>query len=445
MRRFSLPRYLISLMAAIIAALLLVSVSETGYHLSAAALARMETSQRLHSDLDLLLRQVVDAETGQRGYLLTGDARYLEPYHESTAKINPTLERLRTGYAASPSDLAQFTKLSQSVAQKLSELDFGIKLRTEGNDDAWRFALLSDLGRDHMNAIRSQVARMILANKGVGASDRSQVVRSLTFARFGILAIALISLALFYLFLRQSNALKQVRERQKTALEQERDRLEKKVRERTASLAELATHLQLVREDERAHLARELHDELGSLLTAAKLDVARLKPRLAEQAPDLTERLRHLNDTLNSGIALKRRIIEQLRPSSLTNLGLVAAIEILARETADLSGLSISTDLSPVTLDETSQLTVYRLVQEALTNICKYADAEIVTVTLRALASSVSVEVRDDGAGFDVADMPAGTHGLSGMRHRVEARGGQLTVASTPGSGTQVLAVLPMA
>ena len=107
--------------------------------------------------------------------------------------------------------------------------------------------------------------------------------------------------------------------------------LEQEVAARTAQLTELAQHLQTVREDERSRLARELHDELGALLTAAKLDVARLKSRLgASAAPRLAERLAHLNDALNGGIALKRSIIEDLRPSSLSNLGLVAALEILA-------------------------------------------------------------------------------------------------------------------
>ena len=110
------------------------------------------------------------------------------------------------------------------------------------------------------------------------------------------------------------------------------------MRERTASLAELATHLQDVRETERGYLARELHDELGSLLTAAKLDVARLKSRLAD-TPDAAQRLQHLTELLNSGIALKRRIIEDLRPSSLSNLGLVASLEILGREFGDASGM----------------------------------------------------------------------------------------------------------
>lgn len=119
----------------------------------------------------------------------------------------------------------------------------------------------------------------------------------------GIAVVTAIGLLAFFMYLRQANALQVVSQREQALLEHERDRLEALVRERTASLSELASHLQQVREDERGHLARELHDELGALLTAAKLDVARLKSKLDVNAPDVTERLKHLTDTLNSGIA----------------------------------------------------------------------------------------------------------------------------------------------
>ena len=150
-----------------------------------------------------------------------------------------------------------------------------------------------------------------------------------------------------------------------------------------------------------------------------------------------------MTDTLNSGIALKRRIIEDLRPSSLTNLGLVTSLEILVREFGDRSGLAIAANLEPVTLSETSQLTVYRLVQESLTNIGKYAQARNVNVSLQDYNSHVTIEVEDDGAGFDIHYTPASSHGLAGMRHRVEAAGGRLTITSTPGQGTRVSAMLP--
>jgi signal transduction histidine kinase len=216
------------------------------------------------------------------------------------------------------------------------------------------------------------------------------------------------------------------------------------VRERTATLAELATHLQEVREEERGHLARELHDELGALLTAAKLDVARLKSRLGPQlSPEVSQRLQHLTDSLNSVIALKRRIIEDLRPSSLANLGLTASLEILAREFSERSGIEVATGVEPVELDESRQLTVYRLVQESLTNVGKYAQAKQVDISVRNYGNHVEVDIKDDGMGFDVSQARPSTHGLAGMRHRVEASGGHLTVVSAPGKGTRISAVLP--
>jgi signal transduction histidine kinase len=247
----------------------------------------------------------------------------------------------------------------------------------------------------------------------------------------------------FYLYLRQTTALESAGEQQQKVLQQERDLLERQVRERTATLAELATHLQLVREEERGHLARELHDELGALLTAAKLDVARLKSRLGTQSPEVSQRLQHLTESLNSGIALKRRIIEDLRPSSLSNLGLTASLEILAREFSERSGVEITTGLEPVELDESSQLTVYRLVQESLTNVGKYAEAKQVDISVRNYGNHVEVDIKDNGKGFNTAEVRPSTHGLAGMRHRVEAAGGRLTVSSAPGSGTRISAVLP--
>ena len=178
-------------------------------------------------------------------------------------------------------------------------------------------------------------------------------------------------------------------------------------------------------------------------MTAAKLDVARLKSRLAGNLPEALERLEHLTRTLNTGIALKRRIVEDLRPSSLSHLGLVASLEILAREFEERSGLSIATDLETVELGGAAQLTVYRLVQESLTNIAKYANAAQVEISLHDFESYITIDVKDDGQGFKVENISPASHGLAGMRHRVEAAGGKLTVTSAEGDGTQVGAVLP--
>jgi signal transduction histidine kinase len=228
-------------------------------------------------------------------------------------------------------------------------------------------------------------------------------------------------------------------------MKRERLRLEAEVAARTAQLTELANHLQRAREDERNRLARDLHDELGSLLTSAKLDAARIRARLAGTAPEALERLTHLVGTLDSIIALKRRIVEDLRPSSLGHLGLVATLEILAREYAQSSGLELHCALAPVRLGPAAELVVYRLVQEALTNIAKHAHAQQVWITLGEHEGHVAASVRDDGAGFDTGARPRSAFGLVGMRYRVEAEGGSLVVHAAPGRGTLIEMTLPVA
>jgi signal transduction histidine kinase len=197
------------------------------------------------------------------------------------------------------------------------------------------------------------------------------------------------------------------------------------VLQRTNALTDLAEHLQTARDDERARLARDLHDELGALLTAAKLDVARMRPKLQQSAPELLPRLTHLTEFLNSGIALKRRIIEDLRPSTLSSLGLCPALEILCTEFAEGSGLVVEVDLQPVRLEPGAELTVFRLVQEALTNITKYAQASRVHVRLKVDDDQAWISVTDDGVGFDPHQIVRSSHGLLGMRYRVSQFLGQ--------------------
>ena len=433
----------VSLPFALLAALVLIGINEAGHMRSQEAVVAMNEGQQTRNAVNRLLQSMLDAETGQRGYLLTGNETYLEPYDKAVVTVQANLDELRNRYLKSPDDLQQFANLSREVSRKLAEMELSLRLRRQGNEDAWKLILHTDVGKEHMQSIRKQAHALIDHSAQTVEDSRHQIVQSLMLSRIGIATVTAIGLLAFYMYLRQARTLQQISQREQDVLEHERERLEGLVRERTASLSELASHLQQVREDERGFLARELHDELGALLTSAKLDVARLKSKIDHQAPDIAERLKHLNETLNSGIALKRRIIEDLRPSSLSNLGLTAALEILTREHAEGAGIEVETNLEAVELTEATQLTVYRLVQEALTNISKYAKAKKVLVTVHGYPTHVAVQVRDDGAGFDPAGVGPTSHGLAGMRHRVEAAGGRLTITSSPDSGTLISAVLP--
>lgn len=443
MKWFSIPKMAISLPLAVLAAAALIFINETSFQQSTRAAASIEEAQQTRGAVNKLLQHMLDAETGQRGYLLTGDPRYLEPYDTATADINQNMETLRQLFSPYKDELAEFSILANHISRKLSEMDLSVRMRKQGNEDAWKFVLTTDVGKEHMEAIREQSAKLIASNIIKMEQGQAQIKKSLQLSRIGIATMALAGLLAFYMYLIQTKALLSAGKREQESLQRERDMLEKQVRERTATLAELATHLQQVREDERGHLARELHDELGALLTAAKLDVARLKSRLGGSPPEATERLQHLTNTLNSGIALKRRIVEDLRPSSLSHLGLVASLEILAQEFGERSGLHITTDLEPVELAGSAQLTIYRLVQESLTNIGKYAQAHQADISLENFDRYITVEVKDDGRGFDTSQVRPTSHGLAGMRHRVEAAGGRLTVTSAVGKGTRISAVLP--
>ncbi len=432
----------VNIASALFAFFTLIGISEFSYDNSMDAMDDVAQAQLARGHVQRLLRDVLDAETGQRGYLLTGDTMYLEPYKAAIADIGQTQDQLRELFAARSDQIGTLARLGRTVQRKLAEMDLSIRMKNEGKDDAWRFVLTTEVGREQMDIIRSSAGQLIGETNQQTAHGYAEVRRSLLLARLGITLVGAVAFVAFWLYLRQTAALDQAGRRQQMALEAERDLLDVQVRERTTRLAELATHLQQVREEERGHLARELHDELGSLLTAAKLDVARIKARIAADAGDLHARIEHLIETLNSGIALKRRIIEDLRPSSLSNLGLVPALEILTREFGQRSGLNIIANLEPAELDETIQLTVYRLVQESLTNIARYAEAKNVEISLLSYKDYILVTVHDDGRGFDPQAVQSSSHGLQGMRHRVEASGGRLDIRSD--NGATISATLPL-
>ena len=444
MRWTNIRKIAVSLTIAVIAAVLMVSINEAGYKRSLQALDTLTKTQATRAKLNLLMQQMLDAETGLRGYLLTGEERYLEPYNSASAAISSSMDDLRGIFIMDPKELATFTPLARQVERKTSEMELSLRLYRQGNDEAWRFVMFTDVGMENMDAIRGHIKTLMDSIDQRVKSNLADIEQTLGLSRLGIATVTALGILGFFMYLRQANALQHSHQREQEIQRDERNRLEEVVRDRTAALTELATHLQQVREDERAHLARELHDELGSLLTAAKLDVVRLKSKIDTSTPDVSERITHLIETLNSGIALKRRIIEDLRPSSLSNLGLTTALEILTREFGERSNIEVECSLEQVDLPESTQLTVYRVVQESLTNIGKYARASHVIVTVHNYPTYVAVQIQDDGQGFETASMRPNSHGLAGMKHRVEAVGGRLTVASQLGKGTTISAVIPL-
>lgn len=229
--------------------------------------------------------------------------------------------------------------------------------------------------------------------------------------------------------------------------------LEARVRERTlalenalAELRALASRMEAAREEERVRLAREVHDELGSALTGLKMDVSRLKGAAA-QPEAVVAGLAALSGELDQLVVAVRRIASELRPSVLDDLGLPAALEWqleeLRRRTGLETMLTASADEAAITPEVATAL--FRVFQEALTNIARHAQAQRVEVELEQNHQAMRLQVRDDGCGFEVHR--AGqrrSFGLSGMRERVRLLGGHLVVHSQPGAGTRIDVYVPV-
>lgn len=418
-------------------ALVILIVNESTYRIASRSLDWGIALTDARLDAGSALQLLTDAETAQRGYLLTGERGYLQRYQTAvdalTAKLSRTVSFLRdrqgTMHAAAD-------QLEVVVADKLRELSETIRMKADGKDQEAAALFQSGLGQRRMAEIRASFDQALDEAARMQTGARVSLYQSLIVNRVAVASLTCLAVLGLYLFLRQLREAE--RERNQYAAQLESD-----VLARTDDLRALATYVMSVREDERQRLARELHDELGGLLTAAKLDLARVRSS-NQLPPELAGRVQRVNDRLNDGIALKRRIIEDLRPSALDQLGLTASLRLLCQDAAEGLGIHVEQDLAEVELPPALALTVYRLVQESLTNIRKYAHAKQVVVRLgHGIDQSLQVSVQDDGEGFNVRRADVGRHGLAGMRFRVESHGGSMQVLSEPGKGTTITASVP--
>ncbi|HJV94377.1 MAG TPA: CHASE3 domain-containing protein [Azonexus sp.] len=389
--------------------------------------------------LDSLLIQLMDAENAVRGYLLSGNRAHLGPYENSRATASAMVEDIRQDLAGPTNDDA-LADLAGLVAIKLRSL--GNQVERGGSSEE----TLNE-GKRYTDRIRGRILgfKTRLAAEGDDSFMRS--TRHVEGTRWVVATLAvgaLLLMAVLYFVLQRQFKL---REQVAYLLHRENQRLDAEVQERTAELSDLASYLTNAREAEKARLARELHDELGALLTAAKMESGWIARHLDETGlASCRQRLARLDELLDGGIALKRRIIDGLRPPLLEMLGLVATLSALGEEFVQGDGESLDLELpeDDVNVAPAPALAIFRIAQEALTNIRKHAHASRVKLALRVTAEWLELEIADDGQGFR-SGAPAGRHhGLAGMRHRVQMYAGEFTLTSQPGTGTRIVVRLPL-
>ena len=210
-------------------------------------------------------------------------------------------------------------------------------------------------------------------------------------------------------------------------------------------LRDLTARLQLVREEERTNIAREVHDELGQSLTGLKFDLAWLKSRMTDRT--LIERVQSIMVRIDGAMDTVRRIATDLRPSILDDLGLVAAVEWQAQEFERSTGITAELEVQATypELDDVCATTAFRILQETLTNVARHAQATRVKIALQVSSKELMLEVRDNGRGISKSDLLSSTSlGLIGSRERALACGGKLVIRGIRDHGTIALLRIPI-
>jgi signal transduction histidine kinase len=406
-------------------------------------------SARVNDKLQYLNVLVTDAEGSLRGYFLSGSESYLGPLRTARAETDSQFSQLRALLADNPAQLTNLAQLRTLVNRKFASMDQMLAVyRAGGLRDVVQIAESAD-SKGVMDELRLMV--VIIAREQHELLDARTAAfykqyQNAVLLGISINLVAILVIALFYRLIRRSFFSRVLAQR---ALQNANDTLESMVALRTEQLSVLSRHLISVNEEEKSRLARELHDEMGANLTAISIDINAVSARLRPEHAELAAMLERARATLVDTVQLKRRIVEDLRPSLLDNLGLAAALHSYCEDFARIAGLDCEAlvDGEVDAAGPMQAIAVFRIVQEALNNIAKYAAARHVIVHLVREDGWLSLEVIDDGVGIEpeAAAKPK-SHGLLGMRERALLLGGTLQVKRGVNNvGTCVEASIPVA
>ncbi|MBI4984118.1 MAG: PAS domain-containing protein [Rhodocyclales bacterium] len=221
--------------------------------------------------------------------------------------------------------------------------------------------------------------------------------------------------------------------------------IEAELRASRQQLAELSFHLEVAKEEERERIARDIHDELGSILVRLKIEAALLASKLPPTPSILREKSASIEGLLDQALGTTQRVARQLRPGILKEFGLAEAIKCQSEDFAQSTGISCPVhcegDIDP---DPETSLALFRIAQEALTNIAKHAHASLAVVRLRREQGSIALEIRDNGRGISEADMnKPKSFGLRGIRERVHSLAGEFEIAAVEHGGTYIQLRVP--
>src|SRR5580704_9929606 len=425
------------------------------FFLTGAGQARLqEASERLQRSalrehfIDQLQIGVSRSVAAQRTFLLTGDQKLLKNYDAYVADVEPRLERLQSAYTGSDPDLADMRTLHVLIGKRLADLAMIVAIQKSQGAPAAIALVKTSVGSDTGEAMNDVLEQLRERESAEHRAAEDHWSRSLALSRWITVAGTIFNMLLVGIAARLVYLDMRRRTLQTAELRDRKLQLEREAEERNRELVELSTHLQNVSEREKAVLARELHDELGGLLVGAHMDISWAEQHLGDGNSEVKQRLRRVRQSLSAGVDLKRRIIEELRPTLLDEVGLFAALRWQMKETCGQAGLKCNESYPSEEPAFTSEaaIALFRVAQEAFTNILKHSAATTVDITLNKVADDIVMQISDDGKGIPAGRLNAvGSHGVVSMRHRIRALNGRLDIRNSASGGTVLLVQIPAA
>ena len=407
---------------------------------------------RVQTELQRLMTLLVDVETGQRGFIITGQQPFLRPYEEAIGELGELRPSLTHDLAEAGASVLALQRLDALIQERLAQTQRTIERRLGAGDAVMRDLSAYVDGKRVMDELRFQIEQLAQAQqRRVAAADQATLAVQRRTTRLTRLlpAVGLVMLALaIALTMRE----RRLRDRAETALRDADAGLEQQVARRTEALSRalqrirsFATELDRSIEAERRRLAREVHDQVGQVGTAIKMLTISLRAKLAPASEPLVDELQGMAD---EAIRAARQISAALRPPLLDELGLEAALGHYLQTLQRQSGLTATLELADAGgLAPEQSNPLFRIVQEACTNVLRHAGASALRVTGRPRADAgedgYELEVIDDGRG--PGDTRADASGLRGMRERAALAGGDLDFGPALGGGTRVRVWLPLA
>lgn len=429
-----------------------------------AAEAREENNLVKHSlvvqlSLERLLSDMEAAETSERGYLLTSEERYLEPYHNALARAHQELVNIRELTADNPFQQRVLAELQTAMNRRVDRLEETIVLHRGSSLTPAVQAARIDEGRGIMESLQTQVEDLrreenrLLQQRETAVSDAT--VRFVWCSALGYLLIILVVGSLYRGVQRYSRQVVEAEQK----LSKWNAELEQRIDERTRSLKEaetalrrsehelreLAGSLLSAQEDERRRIARDLHDDVTQRLALLSIEMGKLAAETG--LADTAGRLRSFQSQVLRISSEVRRVSHGLHPSVIEDFGLSTALEEFCDEFAKAQGIRVQFEgpVDDAGLSAEAAACLYRIAQESMQNAAKHGRASEVRVGLANTGQSLVLVVKDNGAGFS-AERDRGATGLGviSMKERIRLVNGALRIDSLPGTGTEITASVPL-